>query len=140
MAGFAREFHALDSIKVAEALNRRLHDTSRELDVFVQVNSSDEPQKFGLPPDQVEPFARDWRAFGALRVRGLMTLAVFSTTRRRGRLLRADAHPAGRAQGGRRARLATTSCRWACPATSSWPSRTVRRPCGWVRRSSVPAR
>ena len=78
VAGFAREFHALDSIKVAEALDRRLHDTGRELDVFVQVNSSGEPQKFGLPPDQVEPFARDLARFGTLRVRGLMTLAVFS--------------------------------------------------------------
>ena len=78
VAGFAREFHALDSVKVAEALNRRLHDTSRELDVFLQVNSSGEPQKFGLPPDQIESFAREVAAFGALRVRGLMTLAVFS--------------------------------------------------------------
>jgi PLP dependent protein len=78
VADFAREFHALDSVKVAEALNRRLHDTGRELDVFVQVNSSDEPQKFGLPPAQVEPFARELARFGSLRVRGLMTLAVFS--------------------------------------------------------------
>jgi pyridoxal phosphate enzyme (YggS family) len=78
VAGFAREFHALDSVKVAEALDRRLHDTSQELDVFLQVNSSDEPQKFGLPPDQVESFAREVAQFGALRVRGLMTLAVFS--------------------------------------------------------------
>ncbi len=78
VAGFAREFHALDSVKVAEALNRRLLDTGRELDVFLQVNSSDEPQKFGLPPHRIEAFARDLVRFGALRVRGLMTLAVFS--------------------------------------------------------------
>ena len=78
VAGLAREFHALDSVKVAEALNRRLHETSRELDVFLQVNSSEEPQKFGLPPGQIESFARELARFGALRVRGLMTLAVFS--------------------------------------------------------------
>ena len=75
---FASEFHALDSVKVAEALDRRLQDQGRILDVFVQVNSSDEPQKFGLPPSEVEPFARNLRPFTALRVRGLMTLAVFS--------------------------------------------------------------
>jgi pyridoxal phosphate enzyme (YggS family) len=78
VAGFAREFHALDSVKVAEALNRRLHDTGRELDVFVQVNSSAEPQKFGVAADQVASFATELAPFGALRVRGLMTLAVFS--------------------------------------------------------------
>jgi pyridoxal phosphate enzyme (YggS family) len=73
------EFHALDSIKVASALNRRLHDLGRNLDVFIQVNSSAEPQKFGLAPEAVEQFARDLQQFGALRVRGLMTLAVLST-------------------------------------------------------------
>jgi PLP dependent protein len=75
---FASEFHALDSVKIAEALDRRLQEQGRILDVFVQVNSSDEPQKFGLPPNEVEPFARKLRPFTALRVRGLMTLAVFS--------------------------------------------------------------
>ena len=78
VAGFAQEFHALDSINVAEMLNRRLHDTGRDLDVFIQVNSSEEPQKHGLPPEQVEAFAHDLARFGTLRVRGLMTLAVFS--------------------------------------------------------------
>jgi len=81
VAGFAREFHALDSIKVAEALNHRLHDTSRDLDVFIQVNSSDEPQKYGMRPEQVEAFAHDLVGFGRLRVRGLMTLAVLSDNR-----------------------------------------------------------
>ena len=78
VAGFAHEFHALDSVKVAAAVNRRLQDTGRQLDVFLQVNSSAEPQKFGLPPEQIESFARQMARFGALRVRGLMTLAVFS--------------------------------------------------------------
>jgi pyridoxal phosphate enzyme (YggS family) len=81
VAGFAREFHALDSIKVADALNRRLHETSRDLDVFIQVNSSDEPQKHGLHPEEVEAFAHDLVRFGTLRVRGLMTLAVLSDDR-----------------------------------------------------------
>ena len=69
VAGFAAEFHALDSIKVAEALNHRLHDTSRDMDVFIQVNSSDEPQKHGLRPEQVEAFAHDLAPSGALRGR-----------------------------------------------------------------------
>jgi PLP dependent protein len=78
VAGFAREFHALDSTKVAEALNRRLHDIGRQLDVFIQVNSSDEPQKHGLRPEQVEAFAHELVRFRTLRVRGLMTLAILS--------------------------------------------------------------
>jgi pyridoxal phosphate enzyme (YggS family) len=81
VAGFAREFHALDSIKLAEALHRCLLETGRNMDVFIQVNSSDEPQKHGLRPDQVEAFAHDLVKCGTLRVRGLMTLAVFSDDR-----------------------------------------------------------
>jgi len=83
VARFADEFQALDSLRVAEALDRRLQIEGRSLDVFVQVNSSGEPSKFGLPPDEVLPFALELPAFTALRVRGLMTLALFSTDQER---------------------------------------------------------
>lgn len=79
VARFAREFQALDNLRVAEALDRRLQDEGRSLDVFVQVNTSGEASKFGLAPDEVLDFARALPAFGALRVRGLMTLALFSS-------------------------------------------------------------
>ncbi len=78
VARFAHEFLALDSLKLAGALDRRLQIEGRSLDVFVQVNSSGEDSKFGLPPEGVLDFVRQLPAFGALRVRGLMTLAVFS--------------------------------------------------------------
>lgn len=78
VAEVAAEFHALDSLRLAEALDRRLRGLDRTLDVFVQVNSSAEDSKFGLPPDEVPAFARELERFTTLRVRGLMTLAVFS--------------------------------------------------------------
>jgi pyridoxal phosphate enzyme (YggS family) len=78
VARFAHEFHALDSVRVAEALDRRLQTVGRGLDVWVQVNTSGEPSKFGLPPDDVAAFLRRLPAFAALRVRGLMTLALLS--------------------------------------------------------------
>lgn len=76
---FASEFQALDSIRVAEALDRRLQAAGRQLDVFVQVNTSAEDSKFGLPPEEVEGFVRQLPQLSSLRVRGLMTLAVFSS-------------------------------------------------------------
>ncbi|MEG0411394.1 MAG: YggS family pyridoxal phosphate-dependent enzyme [Comamonas sp.] len=79
VARFATEFQALDSLRVAEALDRRLQIEGRSLDVFVQVNTSREASKYGLAPEDVAAFIEALPAFSALRVRGLMTLAVFSS-------------------------------------------------------------
>jgi len=79
VARFATEFQALDSLRVAEALERRLQAEGRGLDVFVQVNTSGEASKYGLAPEEVPAFLRELPAFAALRVRGLMTLALFSS-------------------------------------------------------------
>ena len=78
VAQFASEFQALSSVKLAAELDKRLQAQGRRLEVLVQVNSSDEPQKYGLPPDEVVGFTRELRSFDALDVRGLMTLALFS--------------------------------------------------------------
>jgi len=79
VARFAHEFHALDRLKAAQELDRRLQKEGRSLDVFVQVNSSGEESKFGLAPEDVSAFVNDLPQFSALRVRGLMTLALFSS-------------------------------------------------------------
>jgi PLP dependent protein len=78
VAGFASEFQGLDSIPLAAELDRRLHSAGRRLDVLIQVNSSGEDSKSGLPPAEVARFAAALIPFDTLRVRGLMTLAVHS--------------------------------------------------------------
>lgn len=78
VARFAHEFQALDSLRVAKALDRRLQTEGREMDVYVQINSSGEEQKFGVAPEDALDFVRQLPQFNALHVRGLMTLAVFS--------------------------------------------------------------
>ncbi|UPT36780.1 YggS family pyridoxal phosphate-dependent enzyme [Pseudomonas amygdali] len=78
VAHFATEFQALDSLRVAETLERRLQAEGRGLDVFVQVNTSGEASKYGLSPSEVPTFLRALTAFPSLRVRGLMTLALLS--------------------------------------------------------------
>ena len=78
VARFAHEFQALDSLRLAETLERRLQVEGRSLDVFVQVNTSNEDSKYGLAPEAVADFLQALPRSGALRVRGLMTLALFS--------------------------------------------------------------
>ena len=79
VVAFADEFQALDSVRVAEALDRRLQAAGRSLDVLVQVNTSREESKYGLPPEAAAGFLSQLPQFSALRVRGLMTLAIFSS-------------------------------------------------------------
>lgn len=79
VARFATEFQALDSLHLAEALDRRLQHEGRSLDVFVQVNTSGEDSKYGLAPKDTAAFVQALQSFPALRVRGLMTLALFSS-------------------------------------------------------------
>ena len=79
VAAFASEFQALDSLRAAAALDRRLQAAGRSLDVYVQVNTSAEPQKYGLPPEELEAFLRELPQYSSLRVRGLMTLAIFTS-------------------------------------------------------------
>ncbi len=83
VAAFADEFQALDSLRVAEALDRRLQAAGRGLDVYVQVNSSGEASKFGLEPADVPAFLQALPAYSSLQVRGLMTLAAHTEDRAR---------------------------------------------------------
>lgn len=75
---FAHEFHALDSLHLADLINRRLDREGRFLDVYVQVNTSGEESKYGLQPEALPSFIDGLAAHPRLRPRGLMTLALFS--------------------------------------------------------------
>ncbi|NMK47338.1 YggS family pyridoxal phosphate-dependent enzyme [Achromobacter sp. Bel] len=75
----ATEVQSLDRPDLAETLHRRLLAEGRTLDVLVQVKTSAEPSKFGMPPEDVAAFLyRIAAEFPTLRVKGLMTLAVNS--------------------------------------------------------------
>jgi pyridoxal phosphate enzyme (YggS family) len=78
-ARLAAEVQSLDRLDLADALDRRLQQEGRALDVLVQVKTSEEPGKYGLDPAGLPAFVRALaRDYASLRVRGLMTLAVNS--------------------------------------------------------------
>jgi PLP dependent protein len=78
VARLAGEVQSLDRLELAEALDRRLQHEGRAIDVLVQVKTSSEPSKYGLPPERLPGFLDTLRAYDTLRVRGLMTLAIHS--------------------------------------------------------------
>lgn len=69
---------SLDRLSLAEKLDQRLRYEGKALDVLVQVNTSGEASKFGLRPEEVPAFVRELAQFPALRVKGLMTIGLFS--------------------------------------------------------------
>ena len=79
VARLASEVQSLDRLELAQALDRRLQHEGRAIDVLVQVKTSHEPSKYGLPPEQLPAFLDTVRRFDTLRVRGLMTLAIHSS-------------------------------------------------------------
>jgi PLP dependent protein len=66
----------VDSLDLADKVQRRLEAIDATLDVFMQVNVSGEESKFGLEPGDVERFAADLAQRDRLRLRGLMTVGA----------------------------------------------------------------
>lgn len=68
-------FHALDTTRLGEVLNRRAKTEERVIPCMVQVNVSGEATKSGVNPDDLRPLLEDLASFENLAIRGLMTLA-----------------------------------------------------------------
>lgn len=78
VARFASEFQALDSVRVAQLLDARLTIEDRYLDVHIQINTSGEESKYGISPEELPAFIEGIKDLTRIRVKGLMTLAIFS--------------------------------------------------------------
>jgi pyridoxal phosphate enzyme (YggS family) len=65
---------SLDSVRLAEEVQRRAEQTDRTVDVLVEVNTTGEPTKYGVAPDALHSFLEELRCFDRLRVEGLMTV------------------------------------------------------------------
>lgn len=67
---------SLDRISLADELQKQLQNQNRKLDVFVQINTSYEESKFGLPPDEVLLFIKKIKTYENLNIKGLMTIGL----------------------------------------------------------------
>ncbi|WP_304508672.1 YggS family pyridoxal phosphate-dependent enzyme [Anaerotignum sp.] len=69
--------HSVESLKLAEEIEKRAASKNRVMDILVEVNMADEESKFGITPQKAEAFIRELSKKEHLRVRGLMTVAPF---------------------------------------------------------------
>lgn len=66
--------HSLDSLHLAEEIEKRAAAVGRVMPCLVQVNIADEDTKFGLKAEEVEDFLKAMPRFPHIRVEGLMTI------------------------------------------------------------------
>jgi pyridoxal phosphate enzyme (YggS family) len=64
----------VDRPKLAKALAHEMDRAGRQLDVMIQVNTGEEPQKAGILPADVDAFIEECRTVHGLAVRGLMCI------------------------------------------------------------------
>ncbi|REC60992.1 YggS family pyridoxal phosphate-dependent enzyme [Chryseobacterium pennae] len=69
---------SLDRLDLAEKLHQRLLAENRTIEVLIQVNTSNEESKFGIDPSQTIELTRKVSEFSTLKVKGLMTIGLFS--------------------------------------------------------------
>lgn len=87
---------SLDRPALADALDRAAQAEGRLPDLLVEVNTGDEPQKFGVPREQADALIRACRQRFGEKLRGLMCIPpAHEDPRPHFRLLRAMAHMHG---------------------------------------------
>ncbi|MEX0601923.1 MAG: YggS family pyridoxal phosphate-dependent enzyme [Bacteroidota bacterium] len=70
--------HSVDNLRLVEEIQRRAEKVGRTIDVLVEVHTTAEATKFGVPPEKTVQFVREISAFDRVRVKGLMTMGPFS--------------------------------------------------------------
>jgi len=64
----------VDSMKLAERINRSCAALGRTMPVLIEINSGREPQKAGVLPEEAEDLLREIATLKQIRVQGLMTM------------------------------------------------------------------
>ncbi len=66
--------HSVDRLKIAQRLNAQRPEHCAPLQICIQVNISEDPQKSGVLLSEVEDFAKTLTGFERLQLRGLMAI------------------------------------------------------------------
>jgi len=64
----------VDSMRIAQTVDRHCEAIGKTMSVLLEVNSGREANKTGIPPDEVERVAREVARLAHLRIQGLMTM------------------------------------------------------------------
>lgn len=65
---------SVDSLRLAEAIDREAEQAGRRIRILLEVNTSGEPQKYGLSPEDVQPCLESILKLHNLDLAGLLTV------------------------------------------------------------------
>ena len=69
--------HSVDSLKLAEEINKRASAKGVVADILLEVNIAEEDSKFGIKKEECEDRVREISKLPNIKIRGLMTVAPF---------------------------------------------------------------
>jgi pyridoxal phosphate enzyme (YggS family) len=68
----------VDSMKLARAIDKACQNMGKVMQVLIEVNSGEEPQKAGVMPEDGISLARDMSGLKNIKIMGLMTMGPFA--------------------------------------------------------------
>lgn len=75
---YATCIQSLDRYKLAKKLHNRLTAENKQIDAFIQVNTSYEESKFGASPENALELVKRVAQLNTIKIKGLMTIGIFS--------------------------------------------------------------
>lgn len=78
---FIHLIHSVDTFNLAEVIDSTAKRINRKIDILVQVNTSNEEQKYGVLPEEAESLCRQISLLENINVKGLMTIAKLTDDR-----------------------------------------------------------
>ena len=71
---FIDMIETVDSVKIANEINKRAENIGKQVNILIEINSGKEPQKAGVFPEDAEELVKNISHFNSIKVMGLMTM------------------------------------------------------------------
>ena len=71
--------HSVDSLRLAEQIEKDFAKENQIANVLIEVNMAEEESKFGITAQETETFVREIAKFPHIRIKGLMTIAPYTS-------------------------------------------------------------
>ena len=69
---------SIDSLHLAQEISKRGNDKGKIAEVLIEVNTSGEPSKYGVKPDEVSDLVEQTSELENIKIRGLMTVGLLT--------------------------------------------------------------